>query len=191
MELSSQGSMDYVNRITSRIPGTEWIDKLKFAFNEADKSKNGKVTRKNFVESKIKYLLSTEEEMTDKEINDLFDQINSSGDDTINWYQFADFVMAQQQAQRCAEISSKLDLEYEGPPPAVWKNFVRGAKNIKSIYVPTIDKIVALTERGVNFWDAKTCTISDKFVTNEVLIDMAYISPFQKLALAQNNRKII
>ena len=181
---------EYVKKQYLNIPGEKWVDKLKYAFNEVDSTNSGKISKEQFLKSRLQYVISNEP-MSLSQVSSFFDQINASNDSTITWDQLSDFLMAQQQAEMILATEQNLTIEYVGPEPSVWKQYKRGGRIIKVFYIVAIDNYAVLSDKALNFWDPKTCTISRTFSENEEFIDMALIPSFSRIAIAKANRTVI
>lgn len=169
----------------------KWINKLKKAFSDVDQHQRGFITKSQFLKSDLKYVLA-EEPMTDEELLDFFDQINSNADDIVSWEQIIDFLMVQQKTLKEAKYSRTMSLEYDSPDKSVLAQFHRSAKYINYWYYESMHQIVALTETSLVFWSINTYSVVTKYEEdNETFVDFVVIPPISRIAVATASRKIL
>lgn len=177
---------------TRRKDDDQWVSNLKTAFFEVDKSNQGLITKEQFINSRLNSLIY-DDIMTFREMEILFDQINTSIDSRISWNQFIDYLMTQNQNSKSFKIGKEISFEFVAPPLMYSSKFFRCPKIIRALYIASLDLLVSLTDKFMSVWNPKTCEQIYEFPndSNGFFTDMCYIQSNQRIAIALDTRNII
>jgi WD40 repeat protein len=169
------------------VPGAMWIDKLKYAYNEADTSGQCALTLAQWMNSRMRYVIS-DQRMSDEELETLYKKLDENGDERLEWDEVVTYLTSRLRVER--EEGKRLILTYKYPPPP--KKMPKRERVLRARYVEKFSQILSLTETTLTFWDIENCSIVRRIVDDEVpFVDFCVMLGIHKIAVAKENRRII
>lgn len=171
------------------IPGNNWIQKIQFAFNEADVGNKKYITLDQWMNSRLG-LIVTSEKLVDDRLREYFIQIDSNSDGVVSWEELVEYLTCQQRNINADSFDKNLNLVHVAPDLATAHKFRKTTDCLRAIYVRYIEQIITLTESALTFWNLD-CNPSFHFTDTDGFVDFCYLSCLSRLAIATKNRKII
>ncbi|EAY02349.1 hypothetical protein TVAG_054470 [Trichomonas vaginalis G3] len=178
---------------TNKSPSNDdWVSKLKAAFHDVDKSNTGRITKDQFINSRLNNLVA-DVPQNSQEMEQIFDQINTSIDSRITWNQLLDYLMTQNQNSNSFKVGKEISIDFVAPPLSYSSQFIRCPKIIRALYISSMDLLVSLTEKFMSLWNPKNCQQVYELPNDSegTFTDVCYIQPSQRLAISLSNRNII
>ena len=182
-------SSEKISELREKIPGNEWIDKLRFVFGEADIHKNGLISLRNWLNSRIRYLIS-DSYLTDEEMEDFFIKIDTDLDGFIKFEELENYLISHQGSVTMMDINKVCYLTYVMPND-VSQSMYRSERCLKAIFVKSIFKILSISETTFTIWEPSTCKAIHQFSDRDKFVDFCYMPTVAKVAIAKQNRKVI
>jgi len=172
------------------IPGDKWIDKLKYAFKEADTNNSGALTIDQFIRSRIRFVLSNQY-MSDKDMEMYFNQVDANGDGDLQWHELVDYMMVQSKNAQERKVVHALNLKYIAPDRSVIQKNTRASQCIRVIHLPILNQLVTLSDSMIKFWNMDDCLVFRTFSEKEQFVDVCFMPTVMRLAIAKENRQVI
>lgn len=171
------------------IPGDNWVEKVKFAFDEVDVEGKKEITMDQWMKSRLG-LIVTSEKLAGDRLQEYFYQIDSNSDKVISWDELIDYLTCQQKCINADHFDKNLNLIHVAPDLATAHKFRKNTDCLRVIYIRYIEQIVTLTESTMTFWNLD-CTQNFHFTDIDGFVDFCYLSCLARIAIATKNRKII
>lgn len=172
------------------IPGIEWIDKLKYAFNEADSHGNNKVTLSQWMNSRLRYVIS-DRILTDEEMNDFFEKVDTDLDGSIQFEELENYLISHQGTITQLDMHQVLHLSYFKPFDETMIFTKRTEHCLKSLFIPRTIQILSITESIFTIWDPGSLTpIRQIDSCKGKFVDFCYIPSLFLVVIALQNRKL-
>ena len=171
------------------IPGDDWIDKLKFAFHEADLGNKGAVTMEEWMGSRLRFVVSNEK-LTDEAFREFFLQVDANGDNVITWHELADYLMGQQRSMNSAGFDKKLRLVNIGPDLGKTRKYKRTTRCLRVMFIGYLEQMASLTQSALSFW-TWNYELERQFTDTGEFVDFCYLKTQVRLAIAKATRCVI
>ena len=189
-QISTFSLSDDVTNEVENIPGKLWVNKLRTAFDEADTDKKGSLTRFQFIQSRLRFLI-TGVRLNDMQMDHYFNQIDSNGIDQITWKELVDFMMSYQNSLTAKGAEKTLKIEFIGPPDKESSKFSRTQTCLRTIHVPLLNAIAVLSESSLIFYSLENFHPILTFSEKGTFVDCVYLTCLFKIAICKANREII
>lgn len=172
------------------IPGDQWIDKLKYAFDEIDTHHSGSISLEQWMNSRLRYLVSNKL-LTDAQMKELFNTIDFNCDNSIEWNELEDFLIAHDNGITSQSVEKKLKITYAAPNELILRKSRRQSANFRIIFLPAQGEIATLSDAAMTFWSPQDCNPLRSFTDNGVFCDFCELKCLSKIVIAKSNRQLI
>lgn len=189
--LSMESKEEHQTELDS-IPGREWIDKLKYAFREADIHKNNRISRRLWINSRLRFVIS-DKPLTDGEMDDFFNKVDTDLDGFIQFEELENYLIAHQGSVSEAVINKVVQLSYSKPFDESVSFTKPTERVLQALFLPKTVQFLSLTESTFTIWDATTLQPVQQFKSfiQEKFVAFCFISALDLSAIATQQRKII
>ena len=172
------------------IPGSTWIEKLRFAFNEVDIHHSGLVSLDQWMKSRLRYLISRKP-LNDVQMKETFNLIDFNCDMSIEWNELVDYLMTHDTGIDTQNVEKKLKISYAAPNEAIMQKSHRKNPHFKILFLSAQDEFVTLSEKTMTFWKREDCDPIRSFSDDHEFCDFCELKCLSKIAIAKSNRQII
>jgi hypothetical protein len=108
--------------IVGGIQGDMWLDKVRFAFSEADTSETRILNMEQFQLSRLRFLIS-DATLARDQMEDCFRQIDADSDDQITWNQLVDYLLCIQRSLAGGALEKSLRITFVSPSDSVMRKY--------------------------------------------------------------------
>ncbi|OHT09419.1 EF hand family protein [Tritrichomonas foetus] len=189
-QISTYSLSDDPTQEIENIPGKLWIDKVHFAFDEADTEHKGALNLQQFKQSRLKFLI-TKMKLNDYQMENYFRQIDSNGIDLITWKELVDFLMSYQRSLTAKGVEKVLKIEFIGPDERTATRISRTMIVLRTLFIPFLSEVAVLCESALIFYSIEDMKPTKIFTEHSGFVDCVYLPCIYKIAICKQNREII
>jgi hypothetical protein len=192
-------SYDDISVEYNAIPGDQWIDKLRFAFQEVDPGHTERLSLDQWMSSRLRFVIF-DKRQSDQEFGDIHEYIDSDGDQMVSWTELVEYLVSHNSVDGQSD-GERLILTSRAPATVPESSFTRRSRGkaktlshtcIRAHYAGYLGCVLILTEYTLTYWDITDCRMIREFSEGDApFCDFCLIPRIHKIAISKQNRQII